>query len=932
MTGALVGRESEVAEGAALLAGVAAGPAALVLRGEAGIGKSALWSAIADHARERGFRVLAARPVEAEAAFSYAALADLLQGVSPDVIGSLPPVQRLALDVALLRIPPTEETADPHVVAAAVASVIQGLAGERPLLMAIDDVLWLDAPTRRVLEYAVRRLDDLPVALLLAERTDAPTALPLELGNSLPDNRISSLLLQPLSLGAVHQLVHRRVGITFPRPTLTRLREASGGNPLYALEIARALAATPADLHASEGWLIPDSLRGLVAQRLAAAPRAARSVLLLAAAAAVPTVELIGIALGNVEKARTGLEAAAAAGLITLEGDRVRFTHPLFASTLVANAPLRERRSAHARLAQAIGDAEGSARHLALATPGRDAAVAAALEGAADLARRRGSPDAAAELLEMSRDRTMPQDGDASRRRELQLATVLFEAGDATRAESVLAELLARLDPGRLRAEALLLRGTIHWYIGTAMDAANYLEAALDNAADDPGLSGHIHARLATFCDFDAVRAERHARLAVEALEALPSPPAGAMALALCQLFASEVMLGGRPREELLARALAIERPQDFADAPTIPGIWYSALDRLVAARDRFHDLLERGRALGDTSAEADLLTRLAEVELWADRWAECEAYADAAGEAAQQQGQASADPARRIRALLDAHRGRLVEARAAALAPLEAAEARNDPIIAVAYLAVLAFVSASEENAAETDAFAARSAEHLARIGIQEPLRLDASHERVEALAALGQIDAADEVCAVLEARYARIPMPWLAAAIARGRAAIALARNDLPAALAAAEDFVGPQHTGRRFDHARILMVRGQILRRMRARRAAAESLGEALAIFEGLGAPAWAARARSEMDRLGTRRVHSEDLTPTEAQVAALAGEGHTNREVAATLFMSPKTVEAHLVRIYGKFGIASRAELGRVMATRRPSPDVHASDES
>lgn len=927
----LVGREAEDAQGADLLARVTTGPAALVLQGEAGIGKSALWNAIVEQAREGGFTVLTARPAEAETAYAYAALSDLLQGVLAET-ARLPPVQRQALEVALLRASPTSETADPYAVAVAVASAVRAMAGKHPVLIAVDDVPWLDPPTRRVLEFVVRRLDDLPVAVLLAERTDSSTPLPLDLAAALPEARISSVWLQPLSLGALHQLVHRRIGVTFPRPTLTRLRKASGGNPFYALEIARALAADPPSLHASEDWAIPDSLRGLVDQRLAATSRAVRSVLLLCAADANPTVELVGAAIGDLERSRAVLEAASAVGLVTLDGERIRFTHPLLASTLYASVGPRARRRAHTRLAAVIGDAEGRARHLALSTPGRDGAVAAALEEAADLARRRGAPDAAAELLEWSRERTMPEDKEASWRRDYRLASALFEAGQAVQAETVLAELVEKVLPGRLRAEALLLRGTIQWYVGTAADAARHLESALVHATDDPVLAGHIHARLAAFCDFDAVRAARHARLAVEAFEAQPSPPAGPMALALCQLFSAEVMLGGRPREPLLERALAIERPEDFADTSTIPGIWYGAMDRLDKARDRFLDLLEQGRALGDTSAEADLLTRLAEVELWADHWAECEAYADAAAEAAQQQGQATADPARRIRALLDAHRGRLAEARAVALGALEGAEARNDPIIAVAYLAVLVFVTASEGDAAGTEAFAARSEEHLAAIGIREPLRLDASHERVEALVSLGEIDRAANVLATLEERHARIPMPWLAAAIARGRAAVALAGNDLPAALTATDAFDKPDHRGRPFDRARILMLRGQILRRMRARRVAGAALGEALAIFERLGAQVWAARTSSELERLGMHRSRSDDLTPTEAQVAALAAEGRTNRDVAATLFMSAKTVESHLARIYGKLGIASRAELGRVMATRASGVPETMTDES
>jgi DNA-binding CsgD family transcriptional regulator len=318
-------------------------------------------------------------------------------------------------------------------------------------------------------------------------------------------------------------------------------------------------------------------------------------------------------------------------------------------------------------------------------------------------------------------------------------------------------------------------------------------------------------------------------------------------------------------------------------------------------------------------SGEADLLTRLAEAELYGDNWARARAFADEARALAQQGGQNTADPAERARALIDAHEGRLDDAEATARAAVLRAEAGDDHWIMVAYLQVLALAAASRGDAAAVEAIARRADEQQAIVGSVDPMRMDVTPDRIEALVALGRVDEAAEHLAALEARGRVTPRPWVDAAVARGRALVLAARGELDAAVAATDVATDSRaRAWRSFDRARTLLVRGQVLRHARRVREAGATLDEARGIFTALGAQVFAGRAAAEIDRLGRRRPGSEGLTPTERRVAELAANGLRNHEVAAELAVSPKTIEAHLARIYAKLGIRSRAELGRAMA--------------
>jgi DNA-binding CsgD family transcriptional regulator len=658
-----------------------------------------------------------------------------------------------------------------------------------------------------------------------------------------------------------------------------------------------------------EPWPVPESLERLIAPRLATLDADARAVMLAASAMVSPTVEGLRAAL-DVD-VTAGLEAAELAGLVQIRGNRVTFSHPVFASLLYGLAPAPHRRAVHRRLGAVEPELQARARHLALGCVGPDETVAQMLENAAAEAHRRGAVVVAADLLRLARSRT-PSHADSGRRVML-LADALFDSGDLSSARELLDEEIPGLAGGPLRARALMVRGTIAWYQQNGVAATKLLESALDDAVDDKKLTGQLHSRLSVFYDNDCAEACRHAAAAVSALDESDAPDL--LASALINLCYTEAQLGRPPRADLLARGIELEDPRGSTDRSTIPGIWYLAVDSTVdRARARFAAMLADSRERGDVSSEADLLTRLGEVELVADDLAAAREYADAATTAAVQLGQQFPDPARRLRAFIDAHAGQLDSARQAAADGADRAEANGDLLIAVAYLRVLAFIAASEADSAAVLDHTGRSRRHLAAMGIEEPVgRLDPAIERICALAELDRLDEASAELAEFERRYARFPRPWMDPVLARCRAAVAAGRGDIDAAIAAAEPAA---HWGR-FDRARVLLLRGRLLRRARRSGAAAEALTEAETILSELGYPLWTAMARDELARVGRRRGATDDLTGTERRVAELVAKGMTNKQVAAVLFISPKTVEAHVARAYRKLGIRSRAELGRAM---------------
>ena len=459
----LVGRDEELGAIEAFVAGVERGPQALVVAGEAGIGKTVLWRAGVEAARHRYGGVLTCRGVEAEASLSFSGLSELLAPVLDDVTASLAPPRRRALEVALLLVEPGEAAPDAHAIGLAVLDVLRVLAARAPLVVAVDDVQWLDPASAGVLQIALRRLRGERVGVLITVREAPGLSVPIELDRCFDADRLRRLLVGPLTVGALHHLLKDRVGLDLSRPELVRLNEVTAGNPFFVVELGRELVRTNTRPTAAAVVRVPASLQKLLDDRLARLPTDTGDVLLVVAASARPTVELLAAAHGNKDRVVDALDAAVTEGVIELDDARVRFSHPLHASVCYQQAPPWKRRAVHRALAAAVTDVEERARHLALAVDGPDATVAAELDAAARHATARGATAAGAELFELAAALD-PGDAAASRQRRLQAAKRHRLAGDVERAAAILEQLLTETASGVERADVLFeLALTFQW-------------------------------------------------------------------------------------------------------------------------------------------------------------------------------------------------------------------------------------------------------------------------------------------------------------------------------------------------------------------------------------------------------------------------------------------------------------------------------------
>ena len=914
----IVGRTLELQAVDRFLAAATADPTGatgLLIEGDAGVGKSMLWRAAIGLARERSIDVLLCAPAAVEQALSFVALRDLVGGLPSEELDRLPPPQRKAIGAALLRLP-ADGAVDQGALGVALTAVMRHRAADRQTILAIDDTQWLDPPSARTLAFAVRRLGDARLGLLLTRRSGEDAPLFEEADQAL-EGRSQRIRLGPISFGALHRLLTLRTGHRFARPVVARIERASGGNPMTALEIARALLESGAgELGPDQELPVPERLRDLLDARLARLSAHSRAALLLVAALSHPTTALIAAASEDESAAGDGLAEAEAAVIIAIDEGEVRFNHPLFASVVQAAATPGARRAVHRRLGKMVEGEEERAHHLALAATQPDADIADQLEAAGLQTYHRGAPDVGAGLLARAQALTPVTEVVARGRRAILEAEARLEAGDLAGSADVVQSARTWLPPGRQRAEALLLLGTVQWYLQGGQAIAT-LEEALGDAADDPTLRGRVHSRLALF-DSDIESSRAHGRAAVGLID--PAVDPSGSAFAMYGLFLADVQAGLPPDLPSLGWALALEPDTPAWEASTIPGLWWAYTDQYDLARARLERHLRWARDSGDESSDADLYAHLAELELYAGRWSAADAAADRSVDAAEQMGQVMPDPSHRVRALVDAHLGRLDQAITAATAGAAACR-RVDPELEAMYLDALGTAQlAAADPASAGDAFD-RMALLIDARGVREPLRHRTEPDHIEALVATGAADRAATVLGRLERRHEIVPRRWISDALPRSHALVRLAQGDAAGAaaeLAKALEPVGAPHADP-FALARSLLVLGRIERQLGHRRSAGERLDRAVALFEALPAPAWAARARQEIGRLGRRRDAGAELTPAEARVVELTAGGLTNRAVADQLVLSPKTVEAHLARAYAKLGVRSRAELGRRLAS-------------
>jgi DNA-binding CsgD family transcriptional regulator len=898
----VVGRESEIGVVEAFLAAADRGVAMLAIAGEPGIGKTGLWEEVVRRARERGAIVLVSRPTESEAKLSFAGLTDLLAGVGPEAFADLPPPQRSALEVALLRVeagrPP-----EPRTVGTGLLSLLRRLSVDSVVVLAVDDMHWLDPPSAAAVEFAIRRLVEEPVGLVGSVRSEAART---GLAGRLPESHLQRIELGPLSVAALHRIVVQQLGGTLPRPTLVRLARASGGNPLHVLEIARLLAQGGG--RPAEALPVPEDLRALVAGRVRSLPAETRTALLRVAALARPDLRLVDA---------RALAAAEEAGLVRIGIDRrIEFVHPLFASAVYASAPMSRRRETHRALAGEVSDPEERARHLALACEGQDEAVAREVESAARRARRRGAPDTAAELTELAL-RLTPEGSPATGRLRLALAEHLQFAGDFHRAAGLLEELRQELEPGDLLARVLLALAEIdYWRTGESAAVALAEEALL--VARHPLVQARSQTSIAQYAGtVDLPKAAAAARTALAFLESGAEPDPGLVAVALSARVRADLFLGRGFDAEAAERALSLEEraPPAAVDTRVVFKLsqWLRYADDFDGSRARLVQVERAAREEGDESSLPNILLNRVVLECWAGRWGEAAELARRMSEAFEQSGVQAGG--RVWQAYVDAHLGRLEAVRAA-----EEQARPCEPIVEMIWSRCLglAELAAGETEAAERHLSAAMA--EIDRVDFREPAIWRVDGDAIEAVVGVGDLARAAELVARFEQRAEQSRIPWSLAVSARCRG-LALAVGGQLEAGAEALDRALIQHERCPvpFELARTLLVQGQILRRLKQRRRARVALEQAVGIFERLGAELWADRAREELQRAAVRQAPAE-LSPTELRVARLAASGLTNVEIAAEVFLSRKAVEANLARAYRKLGIRSRAQLARALDAR------------
>ncbi|HXV58924.1 MAG TPA: ATP-binding protein, partial [Gaiellaceae bacterium] len=632
----VIGREEELGRLESFLA--EADGRALLLAGEPGIGKTTLWQAGLEAARRRGLLCLTASPARAEAGLSYAALGDLFAPVRDEVLEALPAPQARALAVALLLEGAGARPPDRRAVALATLAALRALAERSSILVAVDDVQWLDAPTAFALGFAARRLEGEPIAFLLARRT--PPAEPSPLEEALGDV-LARVQVGPLGLDALHRLLVARLGTAVPRPALRRMHAHSGGNPFFALELARTAEWSSAGLAPAEA--LPVTLEALVGDRVAALPERTQAALAAAAALSQPTLRTLAAALdGDAEEA---LSPALAGSVVHLRGERVEFVHPLLESASYLALDAAARRALHRRLALVVDDVEERARHLALAADGPDEEVAAALAAAAARARSRGAPETAAILAERAADLTPSALAPARRERRAVAAVHHFESGDAPRAREILEGLAAGLDAGPERAGVLVRLARVRSYGDDLRGAAELFSRALREAGEDAAVRAAASEGVAA-CLFRLrerfQEAREHARAAAElarergdgllAAEALGTQLAAEALAALPEAAAT--------LEEALAARTEEAAERVLADPELIAAFAWMWWDDLGRAREAAERLLARTHEAGDESSRPYVLFLLAQLECREGAFAAARAHAEQARELSVQAGQ----------------------------------------------------------------------------------------------------------------------------------------------------------------------------------------------------------------------------------------------------------------------------------------------------
>jgi DNA-binding NarL/FixJ family response regulator len=666
-------------------------------------------------------------------------------------------------------------------------------------------------------------------------------------------------------------------------------------------------------------------------RRIAAVSAATRDVLLLVAAYASATLATVEEVLGNA--ALAGVQRAIDAGLLESDRGHLQFTHPLLAAAAYSSADPAHRTRLHRRLASITSDVEDRARQLSAASDLPDSQVADELEKGAGAAYARGAPEEAGVLAERAVQLTPATDRAAALRRSITAADYFWEAGDSGKAAAALRQLVDDLPPGSDRA--LVLRRLATVVVGTESHTAatRVLDVAISEAAYAPVLAATLHRdRALNVMQAGDVRESRQdAFLAMRLVETSEDPDAYADAEAVYLL---QAVIRAEMPVDLHSRLTRLAQLPDTEDR------WLPSSSRhvLIAAMLKWIDDFDASRRLL-TAAYMDWWDRqldgllmpaffqLGELECWAGRLEQARKLAQLGEENEQRSGREALRPMWAYPAALAAARaGDLEQAGTLASESLLIADRTAEGRHQMRALAVLGYIAlcAGDSEAAVRLFNRVENLEN--EFGYVHPgvIRADADH--IEALITLGDLDLAESRLRTFEKRAACAGTDWPRVTALRCSGLLLSATGELESAEAALQDAVARcEHLPDPLERGRTLLALGALLRRQRRRSEAQVMSRRAGDLFRAMGANLWAAKADSEFGKAGGRsRSGSATLTETETQVAELAAVGKSNRQIAAEIYMSPKTVEAHLSRIYRKLTLRSRTELAaHVLAAKRES---------
>ncbi|MFI1523438.1 helix-turn-helix transcriptional regulator [Kitasatospora cineracea] len=876
----------------------------VLLHGPAGIGKTALLDTLAQDAGTAGETVLRSSPTAAEADLPHLALIDLLGEALPGLAEDLPDHLRQALECALLhRAPQPGAPTDPLAVRVAVLEALRRLAQRGPVLVLLDDTQWLDEASRQVIAFAARRLTDRQLRIAVTERTEHADAAP-ERGALCPP-AAREIPVGPLGERGTGALLRERLGLRLSGLTLTRVHAVSGGNPYYALELGRSLAAGGGEsalaADPARPLDVPHRLRALVSARLGELPDPARQSLTVLAAARTGT--------GLPATVTEPLAAARRHGIVQqTPAGTPQFSHPLVAEVVLADAAPEALRAAHRLLAELTADPVEQVRHQALAADAPDPNLASRLHRAADTALTRGAPGTAAELLRLAAEHT--PDPDTAGRRLLAAARNAAAAGlpDLARA---CGERLADAPAADVRVHARLLLARL---LGPDHPGAEpLLAAAAEDTGGHPALTAAVHQERAVRALHHGDRAEGLAELATAEKHADHADDPDLLVELLAQRAPLTLLTDPALGLAQLERGcrLAAGRPPTAAAVFCREGLAVAALrsgdlPRAVAEVEALRAEVE---AAGRTEDLANVLYIAASVYERAGRCTE--AYA--AGRAAhdlRERIEPSPGPARVLGGAAELNGGTADRAAQLLDSAIRAAESDHDREWLSYAHGLRGRVELLRGNHPAAAEHLTRCLHLLRRMEFTDPSLFLVDADLTEALALSGRPEEAAATLVDARDRATRLGRDVLTLGLHRAEAHLTAATD--PRRAADTLRALIPDTHPYPLELARAHLALGALERRARRRAAARAALQEAHTRYAAAGCLPWQQHAAAALAALDALEA---DPTPMQQQILALIRSGATNREIAARLHLSVKAVEANLTRLYRQYGVRGRAELAR-----------------